>query len=180
MYFQVCHHYCSVKHVSVWGKSLAVRDERKCTQAKTVKMVEVGFTMQASSHRTAGGQSSMVRWCESWRSGKGFWRGLDPNLGKGIDLTRSSPGPRTGCIYIEFTSISKQGAAPAVLARHETRFHVTLHQAPSPLHCYTSGTPRPRTVTLLVHLVHALVHLVLALAHLANFPFNRLSFPSQE
>ena len=37
MYFQVCHHYCSVKHVSVWGKSLAVRDERKCTQSKTVK-----------------------------------------------------------------------------------------------------------------------------------------------
>ena len=31
MYFQVCHHYCSVKHVSVWGKNLAVTDERKCT-----------------------------------------------------------------------------------------------------------------------------------------------------
>ena len=134
------------------GKSLAVRDERKCTHAKTVKMVEVGFTMQASSHRTAGGQSSMVRWCESWRSGKGFWRGLDPNLGKGIDLTRSSPGPRTGCIYIEFTSISKQGAAPAVLARHETRFHVTLHQAPSPLHWYTSGTPRACSGAPLLHL----------------------------
>ena len=162
------------------GKALRSEMRENVPKPKFTKIVEGGFTMQASSHRTAGGQSSMVRWCESWRSGKGFWRGLDPNLGKGIDLTRSSPGPRTGCIYIEFTSISKQGAAPAVLARHETRFHVTLHQAPSPLHCYTSGTPRPRTVTLLVHLVHALVHLVLALAHLANFPFNRLSFPSQE